>query len=403
MGIIAVIPTGQGCGPCRDQAQVSIPKACPEGSSSTEMKCDPPVGYTGLRAELDYRRWSEWSRVAARHDVDPGPAPSEPSNPKLAELSTSTIVEELRREARTNARDRDQELLQACRAPDPIWQRTGGVAVLIDKGSFKLPNNGLAELPSRALAHGGAGDDVCLSDTAGDARELASTNGGTLFFIDRHHLVGAGHVLLSRICTKKTTDRLDDYVIAFGLTHDAITSDGTIKVPVGQIIDGSTVTVAECHGSGELHTEGDWVVLRTDECICGAEPLPVRWDAPVVERERVHALGHPNQLTMKYSTFSEVARSRPRVPVFEMDLVTDNGSSGSPIFDEDGAVVGIHNGSWKTSCSWHCEPEAGRCCRRARCKQDDCGLDGYATHIQRVRTAWEKSRETIDSKECESK
>ncbi len=400
---LALVASGHGCKPCRDPAHVMIPEACPADASSTSMVCEPPAGHTNLRAELDHRRWVQWSRIAARHEVDPGIAPG--ALLEHADLSTREVVEELRRQARSDLREREQELRQACQAPDPIRRRVGGVAVLLDKGSFEMPPQGVevAVLPSRALTHGSAGDDVCPSETAGDVRELDSFNGGTLFFIDRRHLVGAGHLLLTRICKKKTTDRLGGYVIAFGLTHDAITASGAIEVPVEQVIDGSTVTVVECHDGNEIETTGDWVVLRTDERICGAEPLPVRWDEPVAAGEVVHALGHPNHLTMKYSGSSEVARSAPTVPIFQMDLVTDNGSSGSPVLDDDGVVVGIHDGSWKTSCSWHCTTGAGRCCRRVRCKNDDCGLDGYATHIQRVRSAWEKSWETIESKECESR
>ena len=48
-----------------------------------------------------------------------------------------------------------------------------------------------------------------------------------------------------------------------------------------------------------------------------------------------------------------------------------------------------------------CTSEGGTCCRLAPCKFEDCLLDGYATHIQRVEEVWKQSREKVSWKKCE--
>lgn len=404
--IIAVSMLAFACNGCKSKKPCDdtppVEPACVDGPAA-EVECAPPSERTDLRAELDYRSGRQWSDVLERHGQRPEPPPGE-SNPDLRDVQTREIVEELRLQAEQE-QGHIQQLVQACDAPEAIRRNMGGVAMLIDKGTLKLPPKGtkvVVELPSRPLSKRKYG--ICPSETGGDTLEIDSSNGGTLFFLDRRHLVGAGHLVLAELCDQAGTARLGDLVIAFGLTNQAVTPHGAIEVPIAQVIDGSTVTIVECHHGDHgnpVQQSEDWMLLRLDECACAAKPLTARWGNPVTEGEEVHTLGHPDQLTMKYSNPGTVEHSVPTVPIFRMDLVTTNGHSGAPIFDVAGNVVGIHNGN-NPDCTSRCTVhEHATCCRRSKCSLDDCKGDGFATHIQQVEAALNKSRASIPWKECE--
>lgn len=409
VGMFATL-LGGGCGRAQSASldpNLTLPDSngrwCQDRVGSyTAVTCDSARLPLGAKRELDRRLSLQWSHVI---EPNPGVEPARPRlpvprpRPRLRGWSTRTIVDELAK-LRLAEAGHPQELVQACDAPEPIRQRIGGVAILLDRGRFQAPaGDDPVELPSRPILR--EVDDICPSETAGDLRELDSFNGGTLSILDRHHLVGAGHTLLAdTVC--KAGARLDDYVLAFGVTNETITDHGTIEVPRDQFIDGSMVTVVACHGSKErAQAEGDWVLLRTDECLHAADPVPVRWNQPVAETEDVHTLGHPAQLTMKYSWPSTVVHSDPGFPLFRMDLITDKGHSGAPIFDAQGALVGVHKSRQTGECLVDCRTEGGECCRRTLCVDRDCRGDGYATHIGWVKDAWERSRETISWEGCE--
>jgi hypothetical protein len=347
---------------------------------------------------------SQWeSAVASSSGLEAAVRPRLPKD-GMEGLSNRDIVDELARfqfEHKQKNQDQDQELAQACDAPEAIRGHLGGVALLIDRPAGIMLEDEFVRLPSRPVEAGKK--TVCPSETGGDTVEIDSTNGGTLFFIDRHHLVSAGHNFLSKtICSAPpNTVRLNDFLIAFGVTNRNLTAEPGIEIPRDQLIEGTSVTVVECHGRSPTMTEADWVLLRTDDCIYPAKPLPVRWDRPATKGDTVHTLGHPNHLTMKYSLPNEVALAPADVDVFRLGLATDNGHSGAPIFDDKGFVIGIHNGKQnRRDCTLPCKFGGKKCCRRTRCSSDDCSGDGYASHIRAVEDAWIRSKATISSEGC---
>lgn len=397
---------------CDDERQ-GRPEWCDgaQRPESVHMECEAPRPShlsppSGLRTELSRRRQVQWNALLeekGQRTVEPGPP-----DPELVNWSAHDIVEQLRSDQVLP----EEELVQACQAPDAIRQAIGGIAMLLDVGGMEMPAAGAKTVVLAAESVNSGGKEVCVTETAGDEVKLSMAR-GTLFFIDRHHLVGAAHTLPAELCKPLKHDepqrRLETYVIAYGLTNTAITSNLTVEIPVNQFIDGSTVTVVECPLPSQKDAEGDWMLLRTDECICGADPLRVRWDKPIAAGEEIHVLGHAASLTLKYSKPpGKVSHSDLSVPRFFMDLVTDNGSSGAPIFDTAGNVIGIHNDRW-TRCEQSCKIKSDRvsqeqCCARPKCNGNTCEDDGVATHIQRVKTAWQNSRATInDWEKCEPK
>lgn len=89
---------------------------------------------------------------------------------------------------------------------------------------------------------------------------------------------------------------------------------------------------------GEL----DVTVLKLDKPVIGVEPCPLHPRLPTPGRSRVYVIGHPQGGTLSFSIQDNqfVAHRPPRL---HYRAPTEPGSSGSPVFNEQWKLIGIHH------------------------------------------------------------
>jgi S1-C subfamily serine protease len=89
---------------------------------------------------------------------------------------------------------------------------------------------------------------------------------------------------------------------------------------------------------GEL----DFTLLKLDRPVTCAEPFPVHPRLPARNKGRVYIIGHPQGGTLSFS-FQDNVLIDHRAPLLHYRAPTEPGSSGSPIFNEQWKLIGIHH------------------------------------------------------------
>lgn len=159
----------------------------------------------------------------------------------------------------------------------------------------------------------------------------------------------------------------------------------------GASIDGAKVIGSEhirlvAKGEGK----NDWALfVLTDQAAAEIGPIqPVRWrDTALVEGELVQALTHPAGLPGKFLPPGKSTR-RSAEPFFEAELEAYGGSSGSPVFDAAGLLIGIYRGADDGTPDM-CTSPTERCERYPVCPRGDCDARSQIALPTDLRTAYE--------------
>ena len=83
----------------------------------------------------------------------------------------------------------------------------------------------------------------------------------------------------------------------------------------------------------------DWALIRLDRPVNGHQPVPIRRQGRIPERDPLVVIGHPLGLPRKYDMGGNVKGNDIYLPFFSANLDTFVGSSGSPVFSRNSMVV----------------------------------------------------------------
>lgn len=119
----------------------------------------------------------------------------------------------------------------------------------------------------------------------------------------------------------------------------------------------------ECESVVALSSENDIAVLRLRGAAGGLTPLPLRRSRHTADTE-IHIIHHPAALSKRVSKGPGcIARlARPDSPEtvdrdrdFTHECDTEGGSSGAPVFNANGQVIGIHHSGHALQTSGNCD------------------------------------------------
>ena len=89
--------------------------------------------------------------------------------------------------------------------------------------------------------------------------------------------------------------------------------------------------------------ELDTTILKLDRKVDDAPELPISLELPEVdEKNRIYIIGHPHAGELSYSLQDNVLLSYNDIRI-QYRSPTDPGSSGSPLFNKNWELIGIHH------------------------------------------------------------
>lgn len=316
-----------------------------------------------------------------------------------AEQATETLLRAIHERVGGNEYDYIRDVYEA---PADVRARAGAVALLVKAGAMR-PEGECSMLTTEPMAQASQEVDcgVLCSGEPFSQEPRAAGDPCTAFFLDRKHVVTAGH------CASKLTEAsvcrtsagadfelpehpiLEHASLVRGFARSSADSeDVEIERP---IIPGSALEVIGCEhikgNNGAAERGNDWALLRINndfalpESFVGLELADTESTPP---SGMVHMLSHFAALTLKYSLPGAVDAVHDAY--FEMQVDGYWSSSGAPVFDEKGHVVGIFTAARTfnySNCPTPPPGEAGCCCM-GFCSED-CDAVPTAASIRALR------------------
>ncbi|MBX9743816.1 MAG: trypsin-like peptidase domain-containing protein [Chlamydiales bacterium] len=138
---------------------------------------------------------------------------------------------------------------------------------------------------------------------------------GTAFLVGNRYALTAGHCVDNPI----------------GIENMKMVFDFSVKAEgVRRVFDESSVygikrVVAFVNNPGGA----DWALVKLDRAVTDITPLAVEFSRKISRGAKIHMLGHPTGLPLKYASGSEV-KKKPKT-TFTGDLDSFHGNSGSPV------------------------------------------------------------------------
>jgi hypothetical protein len=168
---------------------------------------------------------------------------------------------------------------------------------------------------------------ACASRSGGRVYDQPTIEHATAFLVGPRTIMTSGHALSTRgMCAPGASARLLRIIFDFRMD----TEDSVHPLDLHDIYEGSTVT--SCSSA----PENDVAVVELSVAVVNRTPLriSVQKQAP----QPITSLGHPLGLPVKFATgtLSDLSASPWRAT-----LNASRGSSGAPVFDSSGDVIGL--------------------------------------------------------------
>jgi len=187
------------------------------------------------------------------------------------------------------------------------------------------------------------GSNVCLDEPF--LWQVANPIGCTGFLIAPNVLATAGHCVVNH---GKVTDDITPECASFSWIFDHKLDDHG-SLPMGgkshkQIYHCKKVIHAENDTERRFVSYGsrhglDFALIELDRDVKDRKPLIAKLDVPMKDQE-LHLIGHPLGLPQK-SSHGGFVNSNQNPFFYEASLDSFGGNSGSPVFDDEGSVVGV--------------------------------------------------------------
>ena len=177
-------------------------------------------------------------------------------------------------------------------------------------------------LPARFLVDGAKQSEAVCRIVIRQGNQLRGY--GTGFLIGEHYIMTNNHVLSSR-------DIANGSIAEFGYEDDSTVTRVALK-PEGLFITNKELdfTIVECE----------------PDAIADITRIPLlRNPATITRNERVNIIQHPSGETKQVAIHkNNVIRVKDKVIHYRTD--TEPGSSGSPVFNNNWELVGLHHAGW---------------------------------------------------------
>lgn len=237
--------------------------------------------------------------------------------PSLPEISDELVLRTLRSfQIALYGRDDRRDLFEL-RAHQDVADADSVVALfaadmIVDNG------NGTSTLQTVPL---GRSKNLCRTERFW---EQPSGADGTGFLVAPGIIATAGH------CAR--SDDVSNMRFVFGYRmRDASTNETLIS-------NDEIYGAAEVIERRETESGSDWALLRLDREVRNHRIARVRRAGKIADGQRVHVIGHPLGLPLKFAG-DAVVRSNHAAAFFVANLDTYGGNSGSPVFNSDSHEV----------------------------------------------------------------
>jgi Trypsin-like peptidase domain len=223
---------------------------------------------------------------------------------------------------------RDINQVQALR------QIAKSVAIAVPNNFLERRRDGLWKVDDVSVLGGSSEVNACLDERFAKQPIIGNCTG---FLVGKRHLLTAGHcVLPNGIVDNDSKNPFCDafsWYLNFNLDLLGKTSEG--KIPAQNIYRCKRVIRAENIDKGN-----DFAVMELDRDVPDEfVPIKVADYKPRIS-QKVFTIGHPSGLPAKYSGASGVLNNKSPI-YFEVNLDTQGGNSGGPVFDERKTAIGI--------------------------------------------------------------
>lgn len=159
----------------------------------------------------------------------------------------------------------------------------------------------------------------------------------------------------SVVCIKTVTDDMTGLGSGFFIADDMIATNWHVADSSNDI---EVQTSDERKCSGKLWVaspQHDLAIIKIKESFGKGKIVKIR-TAPAQELETVYVCGHPEALAFSWSSgtvanakriLPEEIKDAPKIPLIQLNAAISHGSSGGPMFDAEGNLLGIVTGQWE--------------------------------------------------------
>jgi hypothetical protein len=217
------------------------------------------------------------------------------------------------------------------------------VAISVGTNLLTLNSDGTYSIQMVTSLAKSAEYDVCPGERFASQPSLGIYTG---FLIGDRYLITAGHGPVAEgIIDNETQNFCAQHSWYFDYTLDSAGNINTQQISSSQIyhckriIHAENIELPAPTNEPGLNPGNDFAIIELDRPVAGAKPLPIA-PRPINIGEMVFTIGHPSGLPAKFSGFSWV-RSNPTSFYYSVNLDTQEGNSGSPVFNMNNQVTGI--------------------------------------------------------------
>lgn len=159
----------------------------------------------------------------------------------------------------------------------------------------------------------------------------------------------------SVVCIKTVTDEITGFGSGFFVADDMIATNWHVADNANEI-EVQTADGQKCAGKLWVASpQHDLALIKIDEPYGKGRLVKIRF-APAQELETIYVCGHPEALAFSWSS-GTVANSRrtlppeiqdaPKCALIQLNAAISHGSSGGPMFDAEGNLLGVISGQWE--------------------------------------------------------
>ena len=159
----------------------------------------------------------------------------------------------------------------------------------------------------------------------------------------------------SVVCIQTVTDEITGFGSGFFVADDMIATNWHVADSANEI-EVQTAAGQKCAGKLWVASpQHDLAIIKLKESFGKGKIVKIR-TTPAQELETVYVCGHPEALAFSWSS-GTVANSRrtlppeiqdaPKCTLIQLNAAISHGSSGGPMFDAEGNVLGVITGQWE--------------------------------------------------------
>lgn len=217
----------------------------------------------------------------------------------------------------------DDNRLDLYQVEQEIWKKKASSTLALMSGS-KLTANGMGGFKISTTNYG-LSQSLCKQEPFYEQGTAAFCSGS---LIAPDIIMTAGHCIRTQASCESTK-----FVFNFAYAEKG-------KMPNNVGADDVYSCKQVIHTEMDSSNDSDFALVRLDRKVVGHDPLQIRQQGQIANKENIVVIGHPSGLPTKVSGGAAVRDNSP-MAYFIANLDTYGGNSGSAVFNEAGLVEGI--------------------------------------------------------------